>query len=80
MRLDAKGRLMGKIIDVDKAQEALDRAARRARSGSAEVRAGRFVLRDARRGRVVLGDAKKSKPGATRVKASARAPSRREGE
>lgn len=59
---------MGKIIDVDKAQEALDRAARHAQSGSAEVRAGRFVLRDARRSRIVVGDAKKGKPGAARVK------------
>lgn len=59
---------MGKIIDVDKAQEALNRAARNARSGSAEVRAGRFVLRDARRGRIVVGDAKKGKRGAARGK------------
>jgi hypothetical protein len=59
---------MGKIIDVDKAQEALNRAARNARSGSAEVRAGRFVPRDARTGRIVLGDAKKSKPGTMRGK------------
>jgi hypothetical protein len=58
---------MGKIIDVDKAQEALDRAARNAGSGSAEVRAGRFVVRDARSGRTV-GDAKKSKPGTARGK------------
>ena len=52
---------MGKIIDVDKAQQALDRAARNARSGSADVRAGRFVLRDARSGRIVADDAKKGK-------------------
>ncbi|NJO24286.1 MAG: hypothetical protein HC868_16930 [Sphingomonadales bacterium] len=59
---------MGKIIDVDKAQEALDRAARNARRGSAEVRAGRFVLKDTGRGRIVVGDPKKGKPGAARVK------------
>lgn len=59
---------MGKIIDVDKAQDALNRAARNARSGPAEVRAGRFVLRDARSGRIVLGDAKKGKPGTARGK------------
>lgn len=57
---------MGKIIDVDKAQEALDRAAQNARSGPEDVRAGRFVLRDARRGRAVPGSAKKGKPGAVR--------------
>lgn len=59
---------MGKIIDVDKAQEALDRAARNARSGPADVRAGRFVLRDARRGRIASGGAMKEKPGQVRGK------------
>jgi len=52
------GRLMGKIIDVDKAQQALDRAARNARSGPADVRAGRFVLRDARTGQFKIENAK----------------------
>ncbi len=55
---------MGKIIDVDKAQQALDRAARNARSGSSDVRAGRFVLRDARSGQFKIGDAKRGKAGA----------------
>lgn len=59
---------MGKIIDVDKAQQALDRAARNARSGPADVRAGRFVLRDARSGRITPGTAKKGKPEAARGK------------
>ena len=57
---------MGKIIDVDKAQQALDCAARNARSGPADVRAGRFVLRDARSGQFEIGDAKKGKRGAVR--------------
>lgn len=57
---------MGKIIDVDKAQQALDRAARNARSGSADVRAGRFVLRDPRTGRLKVGDGKKGKGEAAR--------------
>jgi KTSC domain-containing protein len=34
---------MGKIIDVDKVQEALNRAAHKAKHGSRDVRAGRFV-------------------------------------
>ena len=53
---------MGKITDVDKAQQALDRAARNARSGPADVRAGRFVLRDVGTGR--FKDAMKDKAGA----------------
>jgi hypothetical protein len=59
---------MGKIIDVDKAQEALNRAARNARSGSTEVRAGRFVMRDATSGQIARSDTKKGKPGAARGK------------
>lgn len=38
---------MGRIIDVAKVQEALDRAARNAVHGSQDVRAGRFVAGDA---------------------------------
>jgi hypothetical protein len=38
---------MSRIIDVDKAQEALDRAARNALYGSRDVRAGRFMAADA---------------------------------
>jgi hypothetical protein len=34
---------MGRIIDVDKVQEALNRAAHKAKHGPADVRAGRFV-------------------------------------
>jgi hypothetical protein len=34
---------MGKIINVDKVQRTLDRAARNARSGSADTRAGRVL-------------------------------------
>lgn len=56
---------MGKIIDVDKAQEALDRAARNARSGPADVRAGRFVLSDPGVERFKVVGIKK-KPGAAR--------------
>jgi hypothetical protein len=36
---------MGKIVDVREVQRELDRAARDARHGPAEVRAGRFVHR-----------------------------------
>jgi hypothetical protein len=59
---------MGKIIDVEKAQQALDRAARNARSGPADVRAGRFVLRDASTGRFKVENTKKGKQGAARGK------------
>lgn len=38
---------MGKIIDVAGVQEALDRAARDARHGPRDIRAGRFVHREA---------------------------------
>jgi hypothetical protein len=38
---------MARIIDVAKAQEALDRAARNAVHGPRDVRAGRFVAGDA---------------------------------
>ena len=38
---------MGRIIDVAKVQEALDRAARNALHGPRDVRAGRFVAGDA---------------------------------
>jgi hypothetical protein len=38
---------MARIIDVDKVQEALDRAADNALHGSRDVRAGRFVAGDA---------------------------------
>jgi hypothetical protein len=41
------GRLMARIIDVAKAQEAFDRAARNAVHGPRDVRAGRFVAGDA---------------------------------
>ena len=43
---------MGKIIDVAEVQDALNRAARDARHGPRDVRAGRFVHRDARDGRI----------------------------
>ena len=36
-------RLMGKVIDVDEVQDELSRAARDAKHGSRDVRAGRFV-------------------------------------
>ena len=39
---------MGKIVDVQEVQEQLDRAARDAKHGSSDVRAGRFVHRSAR--------------------------------
>lgn len=39
---------MGKIIDEAEVQDALDRAARDARHGPRDIRAGRFVHADAR--------------------------------
>jgi hypothetical protein len=59
---------MGKIIDVDKAQQALDRAARNARSGPADVRAGRFVLRDVETGRSKIEGENEGKVGSARGK------------
>jgi hypothetical protein len=41
-------RLMGKIIDVEEVQRELNRAARDARHGPPDVRAGRFVHGNAR--------------------------------
>ena len=38
-------RLMGKVIDVHEVQDELNRAARDAKDGPADVRAGRFVAR-----------------------------------
>lgn len=46
---------MGKIIDVDEVQRELNRAARDARHGPRDVRAGRFVHRDARDGQIRAG-------------------------
>ena len=43
---------MSKIIDVDEVQRELNRAARDARHGPPDVRAGRFVHRDARDGQI----------------------------
>jgi len=51
--------LMGKIVDVQEVQELLDRAARDARHGSSDVRAGRFVHRNARDGQFVAGKDKR---------------------
>jgi len=46
---------MGKIIDVDEVQGQLDRAARDAKRGKADVRAGRFVHPHATTGKVTTG-------------------------
>jgi len=46
---------MDKVIDVREVQDELDRAARDARHGPADVRAGRFVHRNATGGRVSPG-------------------------
>lgn len=46
---------MGRIIDVDDVQGQLDRAARDAKHGPADVRAGRFVHRNATDGKVTTG-------------------------
>ena len=58
---------MAKVVDIGKVQDALDRAARNARQGSSEVRAGRFVHRDARDGQFVSGKDKRARS-ATRVR------------
>lgn len=50
---------MGKIIDVAEVQDELDRAARDARNGPPDVRAGRFVHGNARDGRLVAGKDKR---------------------
>jgi hypothetical protein len=43
---------MAKVVDVDKVQRALDRAARNARRGSTDVRAGKLLVgRDAANGK-----------------------------
>lgn len=57
---------MGKIVDVQEVQEQLDRAARDAKHGSSDVRAGRFVHRSARDGQFVAAEDK----GVTRANTS----------
>jgi len=47
---------MRRIIDVDDVQRKLDRAAHDAKHGTADVRAGRFVHREATAGKVTTGD------------------------
>jgi len=47
---------MRKIIDVDEVQAELDRAACDAKQGTADVRAGRFVHRDAAAGKVAINE------------------------
>lgn len=54
---------MSKIIDVAKAQEALDRAAHNAVHGSRDVRTGRFVAGDS----VAPMPARKPRPSRQRV-------------
>jgi hypothetical protein len=48
---------MGRIIEVDEVQAELDRAARDAKQGTADVRAGRFVHRDATTAKVAIDKA-----------------------
>jgi|1185.fasta_scaffold03327_3 hypothetical protein len=43
---------MRRIIEIDEVQRELDRAARDAKHGTADVRAGRFAHRDATTGKV----------------------------
>ena len=50
---------MGKIVDVQEVQEQLDKAARDAKHGSSDVRAGRFVHRNARDGQFVAAKDKR---------------------
>jgi hypothetical protein len=45
---------MSRIVDVDRVQKQLDRAARDAKHGPAEVRAGRFVHRNSRVERLTI--------------------------
>lgn len=53
---------MTKVVDINKVQEALDRAARNAERGSAKVRAGLFVQRNAKDGGFVTPTGKRSNP------------------
>ena len=46
---------MRRIIEVDEVQAELDRTARDATHGTGDVRAGRFVHRDATTGEVTIG-------------------------
>jgi hypothetical protein len=52
---------MGRIIDIDQVQQALDRAAHDAKHGSADVRAGRFVHQHASDTKLPTGEAKNTK-------------------
>jgi hypothetical protein len=62
---------MRRIIDVDKVQAALDRAARNALHGPRDVRAGRFLAADAT-ARLAAG-----KERASKLRVSAPSPGRR---
>jgi hypothetical protein len=53
---------MGKIIDVDEVQRELNRAARDAKRGPADVRAGRFVHANARGDRTARANAPGTAP------------------
>ena len=47
--------MMSKVVDVEKVQRALDRAARNAKGGSSELRAGKLLVgRNAADGRFVM--------------------------
>ena len=52
---------MGKIVNVREVQKELDRAARDARHGSADVRAGRFVHRNANGGHLAPDRAERAR-------------------
>lgn len=53
---------MTKVVDINTVQQALDRAARNAKRGSSEVRAGQFVHRNAKDGGFVTPTGKRSNP------------------
>jgi hypothetical protein len=60
--------LMGKIVNVREVQKELDRAARDARVGSADVRAGRFVHGNGGGGHLPPERARPNKPASDKNK------------
>ena len=65
-------RLMGKIVNVREVHKELDRAARDARHGSSDVRAGRFVHGNARGGHLPPERGKPDRPAPDKTKRARR--------
>ena len=59
---------MSKVVNVDKVQRALDRAARNAQRGSSEARAGRFTVGRNADGQFAVGSDKSYVRGAEKNK------------